>query len=78
VRFVIPVGYPAAQPDCFWADENLRLASGAIPTNAAAQMIPGTAELALWFSWHFSGWRPSQDDLMTYIRFVLMRFIDAR
>lgn len=31
IRFLIPPGYPFAQPDCFWADADLRLASGAIP-----------------------------------------------
>lgn len=78
VWFLIPVGYPAAQPDCFWAAGDLRLASGAMPSNTGVQLLPTTQEPALWFSWHLAGWRPAVDSVSTYTRFVLRRFADAR
>ncbi|MFP5327657.1 MAG: E2/UBC family protein [Acidimicrobiia bacterium] len=78
VWFVVPIGYPAAQPDCFWSDPDLRLATGAMPSNAAPQALPLLETPALWFSWHLAAWRPSYDSISTYARFVLRRFDDAR
>ena len=78
VWFVVPVGYPAAQPDCFWASAELRLSSGAAPSNSGEQIIPGLQQPALWFSWHLTTWRPAHDDLTTYARFIQRRFADAR
>jgi hypothetical protein len=78
VWFVTPIGYPAAQPDCFWASPDLRLASGAMPANAGVQPVPIAQHAALWFSWHLAAWRPARDALITYARFVLRRFVDAR
>ncbi len=77
VWFVVPVAYPAAQPDCFWAAADLRLASGATPANTGIQELPGTQEPVLWFSWHLAGWRPAVDDVSTYVRFILGRFTDV-
>ena len=78
IRFVVPVGYPYAVPDCFWADQSLRLNSGAMPQNAQignptpSQPDPAT----LWFSWHVAptAWRPGASDLMTYIHVIKKRF----
>lgn len=78
VWFFLPVGYPAAQPDCFWAAAELRLASGAMPANSAVQPVPGTGVQALWFSWHVTSWRPGVDNVVTFARFVVRRFTDAR
>lgn len=78
VRFVVPVGYPASQPDCFWVDADLRLANGSLPSNSGAQAMPAVGEPALWFSWHLSAWRPAHDSLITYARFIARRFDDAR
>lgn len=78
VWFLVPVGYPAAQPDCFWSDHGLRLAAGGMPTNSAAQSLPVLGGPALWFSWHLTAWRPSHDNVSTFTRFVLRRFDDAR
>ena len=76
VRWVLSPGYPAAQPDCFFADVDLRLASGSLPANSGIQQL-GTEQL-LWFSWHVQSWRPGRDDLVTYLRFIERRFTDAR
>lgn len=78
VWFILPIGYPAAQPDCFWASSELRLVSGAMPSNSGVQQLPAIQESALWFSWHLVNWRPALDNVSTYIRFVLRRFADAR
>lgn len=78
VWFVVPAGYPAAQPDCFWADGDLRLADGSMPQNSGLQAIPSTQTQALWFSWHLSQWRPGRDHLVTYARFVARRLHDPR
>jgi hypothetical protein len=67
VHFFAPQGYPFAKPDCFWADADLRLASGALPQNAnQANPMPGLAKAALWFSWHTDSWNASRDDLLTW------------
>jgi hypothetical protein len=74
--FVIPQAYPAAQPDCFWAEGDLRLVNGDLPQNSAVQRI-GSTDL-LWFSWHLTCWHPNSDTLSTYVRFIERRFRDPR
>ena len=76
--FIVPVGYPVARPDCFWADADLRLAGGAMPANAGVQAIPGTTESALWFSWHVNSWDPARDTLVTYVRVMRERLARVR
>jgi hypothetical protein len=76
VQFVLPIPYPAAQPDCFYTDIALRLASGAMPANTGIQSLAG--EALLWFSWHVATWTPQRDDVATYIRFIENRLRDAR
>lgn len=70
VSFVVPVGFPSANPDCFFADLSLRLASGAMPTASNFQPIPGTNAQAMWFSWHVAGWNPVRDTLTTYVHVI--------
>lgn len=76
VRWVLSPGYPAAQPDCFFADADLRLANGAMPVNSGLQQLQGRQ--LLWFSWHVQGWRPGHDDLVSYLRFIESRLADVR
>jgi hypothetical protein len=78
IRFVAPVGYPHAKPDCFWADVDLRLQSGAPPQATNTTPIPGTSEARLWFSWHISHWDPNRDSLLTYINVIRQRFKDPK
>lgn len=73
VYFLTPVGYPIAQPDCFWTDSDLRLANGVAPKNSGVQQISGSNQQALWFSWHPNGWNPNKDDLRTYLKIILDR-----
>ena len=76
VRFLVPVPFPAAQPDCFYADLGLRLAGGGMPTNSGLQPLAG--EQLMWFSWHVASWNPVRDSLLGYIRFIAERLRRAQ
>ena len=75
IRFLVPAGYPFAALDCFWADDGLRLASGAVPQNAGSgNQIPETAHHGLWFSWHLTGpWDPNRDTLSSWMNVIADR-----
>jgi hypothetical protein len=75
VKFLIPVGFPQAKPDTFWATTGLRLRSGALPhASNEPNQIPDTNETGLWFSWHTATWNPNRDSLRTYAKVVSDRF----
>ena len=79
IRFIIPPGYPFAQLDCFWADPDLALATGATPQNAALNVIPEALEQGMWFSWHLaSAWNPNRDTLSTWMNVVIDRLRQVR
>ena len=78
VRFLAPVGYPFAKPDCFWVDQQVRLRNGAMPQSANLQAIPEVNEVHLWFSWHVGPWNPNRDNLSTYVRVIETRLKDPR
>jgi hypothetical protein len=74
IHFFAPQGYPFAKPDCFWTDEDLRLASGAMPQNAnCSNPMPGLGKSALWFSWHTEHWNANRDDLLTWVASIKER-----
>lgn len=75
VRFIAPIGYPFAAPDCFWTEASLRLkAHQNLPQASNLQQIPEVGASALWFSWHVSAWNPSRDSLITYLYAIKRRF----
>ena len=74
----LPVGYPMAAPDCFWADGALRLASGAMPQNTGMNANYGGGVQRLWFSYHPSGWNPNIDGLVRYVNVVRTRLQQPR
>lgn len=78
VLFQVPVGYPIARPDSFWADDTLRLANGSLPTNAGFNANYGGAKPLLWFSYHPSHWNPQSDDLVTYVNVIKSRLREPR
>lgn len=79
VMFIAPVGFPHAQPDCFWADYDLRLQSGAMPQNTALNAILEASINAVWFSWHLSHpWNPNRDTLATWFGVIRNRLRDVR
>jgi len=83
VLFVVPPGYPAARPDCFWVEPaELRLADGTTPKNTNdANAIPGdnvSSRRTTWFSWHLQSWDPSRDTVETYFNTIMGRLKPAR
>lgn len=77
VQFIAPVGFPMAQPDCFWTDEGLRLANGGVPKNAGVQTPAFSTGQRLWFSWHVSVWNANRDSLRSFLRAVSNRLSRA-
>jgi hypothetical protein len=74
IHFLAPQGYPFAKPDCFWADLDLRLASGALPkASNESNPMPGLGKGALWFSWHTEHWNAGRDDLLTWVASIRER-----
>ena len=78
VKFVAPVGYPLARPDCFWTDCDLRLSNGNVPQNTGQNPIPHIGAGHLWFSWHVSSWNPNFDSLLTYLNVIKRRLQNPR
>ncbi len=76
VSFIVPMGYPMARPDCFWAESGLRLSAGGMPRNSGVNQVPGTVEPRLWFSWHATVWSAATDTLLTYVRVIQRRFAE--
>ena len=78
VRFLAPIDYPMATPDCFWVDADLRLSNGGMPHATNMQPIPDTNESLLWVSWHVGKWNPNRDNLATYAKVVERRLKEVR
>jgi hypothetical protein len=74
VYMLLPVGYPVARPDCFWADSGLRLEGNRTPQNTGLSAIPETVEQLLWFSWHVESWNPNSHSVLTWLRVIKKRF----
>ena len=80
VAFVVPVGYPLASPDCFWAEPGIALEHGGVPQNTGQNPGPGIEAGWLWFSWHVQpgNWNPNASNLGTYVNIIRRRFADPR
>jgi len=78
IKFLAPVGYPLARPDCFWTDFDLRLSNGNMPQNTGQNPIPHISTQHLWFSWHVASWNPNVDSLLTYLYVIKRRLCDPR
>jgi hypothetical protein len=74
VRFLVPLAYPAAPPDSFWADAGLALRDGRPPQGSRVQPLPGSAEPLLWFSWHVQQWNPNVHTVSSFLQVVKNRF----
>lgn len=73
VYFVLPLGYPAAKPDCFLIDHDVRLINGTLPHAAAVQDVPGLGISGLWFSWHIESWNPNSSTVLNWMGVVRQR-----
>jgi hypothetical protein len=78
VYFLVPAGYPVAQPDTFWTDPGLMSPSGGPPANTGSNQQPGIPPNLLWFSWHPAAWNPNRDNLVNYVAFIRNRFEERR
>jgi hypothetical protein len=80
ILFIAPPAFPAAQPDCFWAEPvGLRLANGDTPqASNDASPVPEVGQRGTWFSWHLQHWNPNKDTLMSYFRVILKRLDPPR
>lgn len=78
IRFMVPVGYPFAAPDCFWADNDLRISPATQPQASSCQAIPEANLPALWFSWHVQGWNANRNNLVTYAKVIEQRLKEIR
>jgi hypothetical protein len=76
LRVLVPVGFPQVNPDCFYSDGALTLASGAEPQNSQLQAVFGASYR--WFSWHPASWDPATGELGTYVRFCERRLRECR
>lgn len=72
----LPASYPQGHPDMFWADGDLRLASGAMPASTSLEQIAGQQWVR--FSWHPGKWNPGSDNLLSYFEFVERRLLQVR
>jgi hypothetical protein len=64
----LPSGYPNANPDMFWTNPDVRLASGSYPLNADYH-DPSAGGWQRW-SRHDNTWRAGTDDLRTKVASV--------
>jgi hypothetical protein len=80
IFFIAPPGYPASQPDCFWAAPMGVRFEGRTPNGSNdANPIPEVpTQSATWFSWHIQHWNPNRDSLVTYFKVVKRRFHDRQ
>lgn len=76
LMIMIPAGYPHVKPDCFYADADLRLASGAEPGNSTIQVLSGRQYR--WFSWHLTSWDAAKDGLEQFVRSCERRLREHR
>jgi hypothetical protein len=86
VLFIAPPGYPAACPDHFFTDIEIRLENKAFPKNALPvgsnnsplQHWPQWEGNCQWWSWHLQMWNPNQSSLYTYMNVIRQRLSPAR
>lgn len=80
LTFLLPPGYPSAQPDCFWLEPSpIRLADGSTPqASNDANPVPGLGPRGTWFSWHLQSWNPNRDEILTYVSVINQRLSPAR
>lgn len=86
VLFVAPPGYPAARPDHFFTDIEIRLENGRWPhcitplgsNNSPLQCWPQWEGHCQWWSWHLQAWDPNRSSLYTYMKVIQQRFEPAR
>lgn len=82
ILFITPPGFPAAKPDHFFTDIEIRLESGALPkgthplgsNNFPLQHWPQWEGHCQWWSWHLQMWDPNHSGLVTFVAAIRQRF----
>jgi len=83
VLFIAPPGFPAACPDHFFTDIEIRCADNlSMPHrtnmgNGALLEQLGWPQWknSQWWSWHLQMWNPNQSSLYTYMKVIEQRFL---
>lgn len=82
VLFVVPPGFPAAQPDHFFTDIEVRCNDLSFPHNTRESNGILLSEIgfpqwshSMWWSWHLQMWNPNQSSLFTYMKVIEQRFL---
>ena len=76
LRIMVPAGYPHVGLDCFYTEPDLRLSSGAEPTNSSIHSAFGGQYR--WFSWHATGWDSESGTLDRFVRLCERRLRETR
>ena len=85
VLFLAPPGFPAACPDHFFTDIEIRREDKSFPYNT--NMGNGALLESLgwpqwkdcqWWSWHLQMWDPNRSSLFTYMNVIQQRLNSAR
>jgi hypothetical protein len=86
VLFIVPPGFPAARPDHFFTDIEIRLENGALPkgtlmegcNNTPLHDWPQWEGHCQWWSWHLQMWDPNYSGLVTFFSAIRQRLNPAR
>lgn len=70
VRFLVPLAYPAAPPDCFWVDEGFALEGGRMPQGSRLEPLAGVNLPLVWFSWHVQQWDPNTHTVSSFFQVI--------
>lgn len=77
ILIIVPIGYPQARPDGFYADSDLRAQNGAkVPDGSGQVQIAGRNWTR--FCWQPTTWDMSRDNLWKYVKLALSRFKENR
>lgn len=76
ICFIVPVGYPQAQPAYFWTDPDLLLESGGTPSKTDMRGWQGIPAGMQFWAWTPRHWSPQRDTLITYAKFIMTRFFE--
>lgn len=75
----IPPGYPNANPDMFWTQPDIRLASGAVPQATECHETYNGQSWQRWSRHIPQGcWRPGTDNLQTFLRMIRLELEKGR
>jgi hypothetical protein len=92
IHFVVPAGFPGAQPDSFWADPDLKLVGGGgtyrmeTPKGADWRVFPEVTPpgwkkeggFGRFFRLHLQAFNPNHDTIYTFAKVIGLRLQTVR